>query len=350
VEARKRKEDEAILFRKDTRKTAEEPKETKPAPVETKEEVQAAPAPVPAPAPAPIPEPEIPAPVAETPKVEKPAEPAHVKIEAPEVEAPVVLDKIDLSAIDSSTRPKKSSKKTEVKPAVSKEEKPKAKGKKSAEAQPKPVEEIKPVIEVAAKADEISDDIKQQEESGPVISNIKADKLEGPKILGKIELPVQLKTGQQQTTRKDNVNVYLSRERTLRFSVPRSSKEETTSNQEASSNVRTSDSSRPEARVAVSEETSGHRAVMRRARGIITPRTAQEEDKDLRSYHVNRKKSIKKKFRTRSVKRRRSLQVPEEGARALKQNTVVRNVMKLQSMQEVKKRRTISSSLQNSSA
>src|SRR6187551_3211481 len=30
VEARKRKEDEAILFRKDTRKTAEEPKETKP--------------------------------------------------------------------------------------------------------------------------------------------------------------------------------------------------------------------------------------------------------------------------------------------------------------------------------
>ena len=190
VEARKRKEDEAILFRKDTRKTAEEPKETKPAPVEIKEEVQAAPAPVPAPAPAPIPEPEIPAPVAETPKVEKPAEPAHVKIEAPEVEAPIVLDKIDLSAIDSSTRPKKSSKKTEVKPAVSKEEKPKAKGKKSAEAQPKPVEEIKPVIEVAAKADEISDDIKQQEELGPVISNIKADKLEGPKILGKIELPV----------------------------------------------------------------------------------------------------------------------------------------------------------------
>ena len=54
VEARKRKEDEAILFRKDTRKIAEEPKETKPAPVETKEEVQA----VPVPAPAPIPEPE----------------------------------------------------------------------------------------------------------------------------------------------------------------------------------------------------------------------------------------------------------------------------------------------------
>jgi translation initiation factor IF-2 len=182
VEARKRKEDEAILFKKETRKPAEEPKETKPAETkevketkETKEEVHAAPEPQPAP-------------VVEAPKVEKPIEPVHVKIEAPEVEKPVVLDKIDLSAIDSSTRPKKSAKKTEA--AAPKEEKPK-KGKKSAEAPAKPVEEIKPVSEVTAKADEkIQEDIKQQEESGPVISNIKAEKLEGPKILGKIELPV----------------------------------------------------------------------------------------------------------------------------------------------------------------
>ena len=175
VEARKRKEDEAILFKKETRKSVEEPKESKPA--EAKEEVHAAPEPQPAP-------------VVEAPKVEKPAEPVHVKIEAPEVEAPVVLDKIDLSAIDSSTRPKKSTKKTED--TAAKEEKPK-KGKKSAEAPAKPVEEKKPVIEASVKADETTEteDIKQQEDSGPVISNIKADKLEGPKILGKIELPVQ---------------------------------------------------------------------------------------------------------------------------------------------------------------
>lgn len=198
VEARKRKEDEAILFRKETRKPVEEPKESKELkeskPVEPKEEVQVAPAPAPVPVPAPPAEPEIieAAPVAETPKDEKPEESTHVKIEAPEVEAPVVLDKIDLSAIDSSTRPKKSaSKKTEEKAAAPKEEKPKAKGKKSAEAPP-PVEEIKPVIEVSAQVDEIeSEDIKQQEESGPVITNIKAEKLEGPKILGKIELPTQ---------------------------------------------------------------------------------------------------------------------------------------------------------------
>lgn len=203
VEARKRKEDEAILFRKETRKPVEEhkepkepkePKETKP--VEPIEEVQLSPAPVsPAPAPEPVAEPEIiqAAPIAEVPKEEKPAEPTHVKIEAPEVEAPVVLDKIDLSAIDSSTRPKKSApKKTEEKPAVLKEEKPKGKGKKSAEAPPPPIEEIKPVDEIAEEDDEIiSDDIKQQEDSGPVITNIKAEKLEGPKILGKIELPLQ---------------------------------------------------------------------------------------------------------------------------------------------------------------
>ena len=41
------------------------------------------------------------------------AKPDTVKIEAPEVESPKVVDKIDLSLIDSSTRPKKSAKKTE---------------------------------------------------------------------------------------------------------------------------------------------------------------------------------------------------------------------------------------------
>ena len=50
------------------------------------------------------------------------------------MEAPVVLDKIDLSAIDSSTRPKKSKKKTDEEAAPAKEEKPK-KGKSTVEAE-----------------------------------------------------------------------------------------------------------------------------------------------------------------------------------------------------------------------
>ncbi|MBL7697046.1 MAG: translation initiation factor IF-2 [Chitinophagaceae bacterium] len=171
VEARKRKEEEAILFRKDTRKPAEEPKEAKETkeiketkPVETKEEAP----------PAPVVEQKP-----EEPKVEKAPEPVHVKIEAPEVEAPVVLDKIDLSAIDSSTRPKKSKKKAEEAKPAAEVEKPK-KGKAAA-----PPKEETPAPEI--QAEEVEE---KQEEAGPVISNIKAEKLEGPKILGKIELPV----------------------------------------------------------------------------------------------------------------------------------------------------------------
>ena len=49
-----------------------------------------------------------PAPVEEAPKA-----PAQVKVEAPEMEAPKVINKIDLSLIDSSTRPKKTVKKVE---------------------------------------------------------------------------------------------------------------------------------------------------------------------------------------------------------------------------------------------
>jgi translation initiation factor IF-2 len=170
VEARKRKEDETITFRKEVKKPAapvEEPKEVKPEPV--KEE-----APPPPPPPPPAPEPVKP-------------EPPIVKIDAPEIEAPVVLDKIDLSAIDSSTRPKKTTKKKAE--AAGKEE-IQASAPAAAElpAPVTPEETLKP--EPAAEAEGLEEN-KEQEENSPVISNIKAEKLEGPKILGKIELPVQ---------------------------------------------------------------------------------------------------------------------------------------------------------------
>ncbi|WP_315819527.1 hypothetical protein [Paraflavitalea speifideaquila] len=41
-----------------------------------------------------------------------------------------------------------------------------------------PQEEPKPVVS------------EEKEETGPIIENIKAEKLEGPKILGKIQLPI----------------------------------------------------------------------------------------------------------------------------------------------------------------
>ena len=144
---KKKKEEEEIVFKKETTKKVTI-KEEPPAPVE-----------------------ELPAPVIEEPKIEVPAEPEVVKVEAPEIEGPKIVSKIDLGKIETSTRPKKVvKKKEEAKPEEKpKEVKPKVKEK---------VEAIEPVIE----------------EEDVVIENIKAEVLEGPKILGKIELPVNPET------------------------------------------------------------------------------------------------------------------------------------------------------------
>jgi translation initiation factor IF-2 len=99
------------------------------------------------------------------------------KIEAPELEAPKVVKTIDLDAIDSSTRPKKSTKKTEQKPAESTTKK------EQAPVTENPGKLVEPVVE-EPKPDEWGIN------APVVIENIKADKIEGPKILGKIELPV----------------------------------------------------------------------------------------------------------------------------------------------------------------
>lgn len=105
-----------------------------------------------------------------------------VRIDAPALEGPVVLDKIDLSTIDSSTRPKKTAKpkkgKEENEPVPENEAKP--------EAAVNPIEIPVQLEEVEQPSVIPTPDIEQ----GPIIENIKAEKLEGPKILGKIELPV----------------------------------------------------------------------------------------------------------------------------------------------------------------
>src|SRR5687767_8032744 len=115
------------------------------------------------------------------PEPEKP-EAKVVKMETPEVETPKVINKIDLSTIDSSTRPKKVTKKKDIEKV---EAKPAAKKKsKKEEVKEEKKEEI-----VEAQVPQIL-----EEELPPVIENIKAEKLEGPKILGKIDLPVDSDT------------------------------------------------------------------------------------------------------------------------------------------------------------
>ncbi|HEV2480168.1 MAG TPA: translation initiation factor IF-2 [Puia sp.] len=132
-------------------------------------------------------------------------EPEVVKIEAPELEGPKVVTKIDLSTIDSSTRPRKSVKKEEP-VAESVPEEPA----KEPAPQPEPpvagpvaVEEA-PVVakeEPAVTAEEDVEPVQPAEEAAaeqpevpPVIENIRAEKLEGPKILGKIALPANSDT------------------------------------------------------------------------------------------------------------------------------------------------------------
>ncbi len=120
-----------------------------------------------------VPEP----PVAEA--VPEQKEPEIIKIDAPEMEQPKVIDKIDLSTIDSSTRPKKTAASTASK--ISKKE-----------TVEKEINE-QPIAAAAPQLEQISE---ENVHPGPIkaepviITNIKAEKLEGPKILGKIVLPV----------------------------------------------------------------------------------------------------------------------------------------------------------------
>jgi translation initiation factor IF-2 len=138
-EAKKKKDEEEIVFKKESKKKAE------PAPVV--EPVQAI-------------------------EPVKPAEPEveMVKIEAPEITGPKILDKIDLDALDSSTKPKRgAAKKTKEKPVAEEPVAP--------PPAPEPVEApqvVEPEIEKV---------------------KIEAPELEGPKIIGKIELKPETEGG-----------------------------------------------------------------------------------------------------------------------------------------------------------
>ena len=125
----------------------------------------------------------------------KKAEPASdiSNIEAPEIESPKVIKKIDLDAIDSSTRPKKSAAKKTAKTDDVKEEAPKAKAKeeKVKAEEPKSKKKTEKAEEPAPVAEQPAEPVKDEP---PVITNIQAEKLTGPKILGKIDLPVDSDT------------------------------------------------------------------------------------------------------------------------------------------------------------
>jgi len=181
AEIRKRRDEEEIHFRRDEKKAV---KKDEPAiavevlPQLPPEEVLVEPTLV-----LPEPQPEIETAPEETTEI--------TKVQAPELEGPKVLDKIDLSSIDSSTRPKKSAPKKSKK---KEEESPVVEAITPAvEEQPDFVEtpilepiEVEPEIETSS--------TEESEEEDILIENIQAEKIEGPKILGKIELPVDTET------------------------------------------------------------------------------------------------------------------------------------------------------------
>ncbi|MEJ7768554.1 MAG: translation initiation factor IF-2 [Chitinophagaceae bacterium] len=213
VEVKKKKDEEEIVFKKETKKVVKEEEkpviENKPVPVvEAVPEVKAPEVKVPeikAPA---VKAPEITAPEIKETETKEPEIKELANIVAPEIEGPKVLDKIDLSSIDSSTRPRKPQAKKpeevmvqmpeiqagpvqEDQPLVSEKivaETPRVESAKDAPpAKKEELQELLPVSEVESITGPVAINEGPQM---PMIENIKADKLEGPKILGKIQLPL----------------------------------------------------------------------------------------------------------------------------------------------------------------
>ncbi|MES1220825.1 MAG: translation initiation factor IF-2 N-terminal domain-containing protein, partial [Bacteroidota bacterium] len=190
AEAKKKKEDEEISFRKE---------EKHPPKIIKKEEEK------------PVEEIQVTEPVKEEPKKEE----EIIKPVIPEIEKPKVIDKIDLSTIDSSTRPKKIIKKTKTEEV---KEEPIEENKK-----PGRIEKVKkgkkeePVVEeIAANAEELQT---TEEELPPVIENIKADKIEGPKILGKISLPVDNDTRPKKEEKRKRKRIPIEKKEVKRDGV-----------------------------------------------------------------------------------------------------------------------------------
>ena len=187
AEAKKKKEDEEILFKKEEKKAA--PKKEEPVVVEEEKPVV---------------------------KQVEPKEDEVVKIDAPEISSPKVIAKIDLSAIDSSTRPKKTIKKKadqeaglppveekseEIKKQARSEEEKKTKK----AGQGKSVEKIEGKQSVAEEEPEIGEDVL------PVIENIKAEKIEGPRIMGKIDLPVDNDTRPVKDEKRKRKRIFIEK-------------------------------------------------------------------------------------------------------------------------------------------
>ncbi len=237
ITAKDKKEEKAEVRKEEK---AEPVMKVEPKKVEPVQEVQPEPEPQPAPEPEKAPDPEIkvppvaeeqapqvqePTPVPELPRKEaaeepaEPAEPAHIETQSPKLEGPKILDKINLDDLNLSTRPKKGAGNKKKEEPVKKAEEPKPTEQQPAEPpapvkpEPAPVpptpvakEEppvvVPPVAPQPVQATPKKEEPQQPEEEVREHIEMKAPKLEGPKIIGKIELPVNTVSGKQERKEK----------------------------------------------------------------------------------------------------------------------------------------------------
>ncbi len=203
VDPKKKRDEEEIVFRKEVKKVIKEEEKPAPAP-------EPKPAPVPEFKPAPVVIEEKP-PVKE-PEVKEPEIREIHNLEIPEIEGPKIIDKIDLSALDFSTRPRKPAPKVEevieeplpqpemhIPEVIQEETLPDIVAVPEVEEvavtalpvinEPEPVPQLvqEDIVEIAVP--EVVIPLVDAPQL-PLIENIKADKLEGPKIMGKIQLPL----------------------------------------------------------------------------------------------------------------------------------------------------------------
>lgn len=185
-----------------------------------------------APSPPPPPEPEVPVKeeVVEQPKAEEPSEPeaAHIEKKVPKLEGPNILGKINLDEMNLSSRPKKGAAVKKKTPKVEEEapqqpqeqpqaqpqqpqvvdEQPVAEEKPKKQAPPKPVvESLAPVAPKPAPVQPQPSKPEPVEEEKREHIEMKAPKLEGPKIIGKIELPVSSSSDSKEKRNRKRIPV-----------------------------------------------------------------------------------------------------------------------------------------------
>ena len=152
--------------------------------------------------------------------------PEHLDMKSPKIEGPNILGKINLDDMNLASRPKKgAAKKKDTTKKEVKETSPDTKLAKPVASKPKKeahakVKEVPP-LEIAAPEKDITQD--EDNTGKPEHIEMKAPKLEGPKIIGRIELPVSQPSGNggRPDNRPDN------REKRRRKRIPVEKKPET---------------------------------------------------------------------------------------------------------------------------